>query len=168
MSNNDYTPKSSYVDDNTDIASIPSIDLGSLYSMSSFSALTTTDIATLNNMNYTTSGFHNSYGNVVINSGGTAGSASTNPYTTGGYLYSTGVGAQWSTINPSTGLSVKGDADFEGDIKWKGRSLGKLMEKIEDRLAILQEPDPEKLEKFAALKKAYDHYKTLERLIGDD
>jgi hypothetical protein len=168
MSNNDYTPKSSYVDD-TDIASIPSIDLSGLYGISSFSALTTTDIATLNNMSYTTSGFHNSYGNVVINSG--TGSATTNPYTTnntGGYLYSTGVGAQWSTITSNPGLSVKGDADFEGDIKWKGRSLGKLMEKIEDRLAILQEPDAEKLEKFAALKKAYDHYKTLERLIGDD
>jgi hypothetical protein len=169
MSNNQYIPTSSYVDDNTDIASIPSIDISSLYSVPAFSALTTTDIATLNNMNYTTSGFHGSYGNVVINSG--TGSATTNPYTTnntGAYLYSTGAGAQWSTITSNPGLSVKGDADFEGDIKWKGRSLGKLMEKIEDRLAILQEPDPEKLEKFAALKKAYDHYKTLERLIGDD
>jgi hypothetical protein len=57
---------------------------------------------------------------------------------------------------------------FDGDIKWKGRSLGKLLQGIEDRLAILQEPSPEKLEKFAALKKAYDHYKTLERLIGED
>jgi hypothetical protein len=169
MSNNDYTPKSSYVDDSTDIASIPSIDLGSLYGISSFSALTTTDIATLNNMNYTTSGFHSSYGNVIINSG--TGSATTYPHTTnntGGYLYSNGMGNQWSTITSNPGLHVKADAEFEGDIKWKGRSLGKLLEKIEDRLAILQEPDAEKLEKFAALKKAYEHYKTLERLIGDD
>jgi hypothetical protein len=66
------------------------------------------------------------------------------------------------------GLHVTSDAEFDGDIKWKGRSLGKLLQGIEDRLAILQEPDPKKLEKFAALKKAYDHYKTLERLIGDD
>jgi hypothetical protein len=126
-------------------------------------------------MNYT-SGLH-SYGNVTINSGGT-GSATTNPhaspyvYTTnntgasGGYLYSNGAATIWTTSNP--GLHVKDDATFEGDIKWKGRSLGKLLEKIEDRLAILQEPDAEKLEKFAALKKSYDHYKTLERLIGDD
>jgi hypothetical protein len=42
------------------------------------------------------------------------------------------------------------------------------MEKIEDRLAILAEPDPMKLEKFAALKKAYDHYKLMEKIIGDD
>jgi len=169
MSNNQYIPKSSYVIDALDVATIPSIDLAALTGLTSFSPLSTTDISSLNNMNYTTSGFYNSYGNVVINSG--TGSATTNPYTTnntGAYLFSTGAGTQWSTVNPTSGLSVKGDADFEGDIKWKGRSLGKLMEKIEDRLAILQEPDPEKLEKFAALKKAYDHYKTLERLIGDD
>ena len=68
----------------------------------------------------------------------------------------------------SSGLYVQSDATFDGDIKWKGRSLGKLLETIEDRLAILTEPTPEKLAKFAALKKAYDNYKLLERLIGDD
>ncbi len=79
---------------------------------------------------------------------------------------------QWINISnnfsPSNDFEVKGDAAFEGDIKWKGRSLGGLLEKIEDRLAILPDPDPEKLEKFAALKKAYDHYKMLERLIGEE
>jgi len=170
---NDYATKTTELDDDLDIASIPKIDISSLYS-SNFSPLTTADVATFNNMNYT-SGLH-SYGNVTINSG----SATTNPHvspyvyttngtTTGGsFLYSNGTSPTWSTVNPSSGLSVKGDADFEGDIKWKGRSLAKLLEKIEDRLAILQEPDAEKLEKFAALKKAYDHYKTLERLIGDE
>ena len=173
---NDYSHKATYINDDLDIASIPKIDVSSLYS-SNFSALTTADVATFNNMNYT-SGLH-SYGNVTINSGGT-GSATTNiqtvpyVYTTnntgalpGGYLYSNGAGTNWS-INANPGLHVQGDANFESDIKWKGRSLGKLLEKIEDRLAILQEPDPERLEKFAALKKAYDHYKTLERLIGDE
>jgi hypothetical protein len=77
-----------------------------------------------------------------------------------------GVGSSWTTAN--AGLHVSSDATFEGDIKWKGRSLGKLLEKIEDRLAIISEPDPEKLEKYAALKKAYDHYKLLEKLIGDE
>lgn len=64
-------------------------------------------------------------------------------------------------------LEVKGDANFEGDIKLKGKSIGKMLEKIEDRLAILQ-PDPAKLEKYESLRKAYEHYKTLERLIGED
>lgn len=69
-------------------------------------------------------------------------------------------------VNPT--FNVKGDAEFEGDVKIQGHSILHLLEKLEDRLAILQEPDPKKLEKFAALKKAYDHYKILEKLIGDD
>ena len=52
--------------------------------------------------------------------------------------------------------------------KWQGRSLIKLLETIESRLAIIEDPSPEKLEKFEALRKAYEHYKTIERLIGED
>jgi subtilisin family serine protease len=55
------------------------------------------------------------------------------------------------------------DAEFDGDIKWKGRSLGDLLTTIEKRLAILT-PDPEKLEHYESLQKAYQHYKTLEAL----
>ena len=81
-----------------------------------------------------------------------------------------------NTVNPyiinnsgsTTGITVKGDAEFDGNVKIKGRDVSKLFEKIEDRLAILMEPDPAKLEKFPALKKAYDHYKLLEKLIGDE
>ena len=164
-----YVPQSPYTIDKLETATIPSIDLAALTGLTSFSALTTADIATLNNMNYNTA--LQNYGNVTINTG----SATTNPHA-GPYVYTTNntgplyntAGTNWATISPSSGLHVKGDVDFEGDIKWKGRSLGKLLEKIEDRLAILQEPDSERLEKFAALKKAYDHYKTLERLIGDE
>jgi hypothetical protein len=97
----------------------------------------------------------------------------------GGYIFNTNSTANniWSSTTPyitttngttNSKLTVSGDAEFEGDIKWKGRSLGKMLEKIEDRLAIIQDPDPVKLEKFAALKKAYDNYKLLEKLIGDD
>lgn len=97
----------------------------------------------------------------------------------GNYVLSTnGTGPGWNplswpsiTSNGSTidnSLSVKGNAEFEGDVKIQGHSILHLLKKIEDRLAVLQEPDPEKLEKFAALKKAYEHYKTLERLIGDE
>lgn len=100
---------------------------------------------------------------------GGSGTFTTNS-TANNYSYGTigSVGSINFSNNFNPGLSVQGDADFEGDIKWKGRSLGKLLEKIEDRLAILSEPDPEKLKKFAALKKAYDHYKLMEKLIGDD
>jgi hypothetical protein len=94
----------------------------------------------------------------------TIGSASGAMYYTNG---ATGSSSMFGT-SPSSNLTVQGDAEFEGSVKIKGRDIGKLFEKIEDRLAILTEPDPEKLKKFAALKKAYDHYKLLEKLIGED
>ena len=50
-----------------------------------------------------------------------------------------------------------------GDVKIGERSLKEFMDKVESRLAILT-PDSKKLEKFAALRKAYEHYKTLESL----
>jgi hypothetical protein len=93
----------------------------------------------------------------------------------GSFLTSNGLnGTSWSTVGAvgssysQPSLKVTGNADFDGDVKIQGHSIVKLLKSIEDRLAILQEPTPEKLEKFAALKKAYDHYKTLERLIGDN
>jgi hypothetical protein len=66
------------------------------------------------------------------------------------------------TTSPA-GLHVTSDASFDGDIKWKGRSLGDMLTTIEKRLSILT-PDPAKLEHFEALQKAYKHYKTLEAL----
>lgn len=74
----------------------------------------------------------------------------------------------FTTPNPSSyDLEVKGNASFGGDIKIQGKSISKLLETIEDRLAILQ-PDPAKLEKYEALRKAYDHYKLMEKLIGEN
>ena len=100
-----------------------------------------------------------------ITAGASAGSATT--------IYTTN---NTNTVNPyiinnsgsTLGISVKGDAEFDGNVKIKGRDVAKLFEKIEDRLAILMDPDPEKLKKYQALKKAYDHYKLLEKLIGDE
>lgn len=84
---------------------------------------------------------------------------------------SNGSGPAYSTITssatPGLSLDVNGDANFEGDIKWKGRSLTNMIETIEKRLAILT-PDPKKLEKYEALQKAYDHYKLMEKLCHDN
>lgn len=89
--------------------------------------------------------------------------------TSGSVLTSSGInGTSWTTGLAPNIMSVKCDAEFDGDIKIRGRSLEKLLERIEDRLAILQDPNPAKLEKYAALKKAYDHYKILEKLIGEE
>jgi len=86
----------------------------------------------------------------------------------GSFLTSNGSnGTSWSNIttgsaNPSS-LNVKGDAEFEGYVKINGVSFAKALDDIQKRLAILV-PDPAKLEHFTALKKAYEHYKTLEAL----
>jgi hypothetical protein len=60
-------------------------------------------------------------------------------------------------------FQVNGNAEFDGDVKIKGIDIAKTLEEINKKLAILV-PDPKKLEHFEALKKAYDHYKTLEAL----
>jgi hypothetical protein len=52
------------------------------------------------------------------------------------------------------------------DISIDGKSLKTFMNKMEERLAILI-PDPSKLEKFEALKKAYEHYKLMEKLCQE-
>ena len=87
---------------------------------------------------------------------GAIGSSSSN------YSYTTNGTGLWNTIS-NPGLTCSGDANFEGDVKIKGISIAKALEDINKRLAILV-PDPAKLEHFAALKKAYDHYKLLEAL----
>lgn len=128
----------------------------------------------------------NSIGTITISGGGASGTSmsttSSNVYIGGGTGYTLATGANGtgygnltystpfiSTTTSSSGLQVKGDADFEGDLKVKGKSLNDWMETMEKRLAILV-PDPKKLEKFEALQKAYKHYKMLEALceIEDD
>ena len=95
--------------------------------------------------------------------------------TSGAYLTAnTAYGTSWVTNNTSPfsigsstsstpGLKVNGDAEFEGKVMINGRNISEFMETISKRLAILV-PDPAKLEHFEALKKAYEHYKTLEAL----
>ena len=80
------------------------------------------------------------------------------------YITSNHIGNySWNNpAQPST-LQVQGNAEFEGDVKIKGVSIAKALDDINKRLAILV-PDPKKLEHFEALKKAYNHYKTLEAL----
>jgi hypothetical protein len=74
-----------------------------------------------------------------------------------------------NTITPNTvNISTAGIEMAAGtDIKIDGKSLKEFMKKMEQRLAILV-PDPKKLEKFEALKKAYEHYKTMESLCFDE
>ena len=61
-------------------------------------------------------------------------------------------------------LSVKGNADFEGDVTIKGKSLTATLDKIEERLAILH-PNPELEDKWDELKELGKRYKELEQEI---
>jgi hypothetical protein len=85
----------------------------------------------------------------------------------GGYTFTSSASAGlWGSTSNSVKIDQDGIDLKEGtDIKIGNRSLVKFMETLEERLAILQ-PDPEKLEKFAALKAAYEHYKLLEALCS--
>lgn len=70
---------------------------------------------------------------------------------------------QWD-FNHKQSLSVRGDAEFEGDIKLKGKSLSQTLDKIEQRLAILH-PNEKLEEKWLELKKLGDAYRALEKDI---
>jgi hypothetical protein len=69
-----------------------------------------------------------------------------------------------STVIDSKALTVKGDAEFEGDVKIQGKSLSDTLENIEKRLAILH-PNKELEEKWERLKSLGDMYRELEAEI---
>jgi len=98
-----------------------------------------------------------------------SGSAGYTIGSTGSTMYTTGTGTyNWNTTtSPSVHISSDGiDMAAGTDIKVDGKSLKEFMNKMEERLAILV-PDPKKLEQFAALKKAYEHYKLMESLCQE-
>ena len=89
------------------------------------------------------------------------GSGITNPSPV--YI-SNGTGSTWASTNATTAtgkLKVEGK---EADIFINGQSLSDWMSAVEQRLSILR-PKTELLEKYSALQEAYEHYKTLERLL---
>ena len=61
-------------------------------------------------------------------------------------------------------LSVKGDADFEGEVTIKGKNIADMFAKIEERLAILH-PNPELEDRWDELKELAKRYKELEQEI---
>ena len=85
----------------------------------------------------------------------------------GGFVYTTNTTASpsWSdtiqlgndSLTGAGVLQVKGDAEFEGEIKLKGKSLSDTLSKLEERLSILHpnEKLEEKWEKLSELRKEY-------------
>jgi len=72
-----------------------------------------------------------------------------------------GTSASWTTMaDPNlsgASLQVKGNANFDGDVTIKGKSINDSLERIEERLAILRpnEELEEKWENLRGLRKMY-------------
>ncbi len=62
--------------------------------------------------------------------------------------------------------SVTGSSHIFSQYEKDMEEVKVALSKINERLLILT-PDPAKLEKYAALKASYDHYKMLEAIIND-
>ena len=66
-----------------------------------------------------------------------------------------------SNISTPHTFQVKGNAEFDGDIKLQGKSLNDTLSKIEERLAILH-PNERLEEKWVKLKELRKQYQELE------
>ena len=119
-----------------------------------------------------------SSGQVLVGGGG-AGASGTNTFGSGAIpsnITLSGIGAgggglsmantAWvnstaAKVSASGQLTLEG---FEPDIMIGGKSMVTWMQKVEQRLSIL-EPKPQLLAKYEALQQAYEHYRTLEALL---
>lgn len=106
-------------------------------------------------------------GNSIYNSSSASGvyTITTQPNTTGiinsPYVFDSITGIDTTTQH---GLSVKGDAKFDGKIILGDKDIGEVLDKIEQRLAILH-PNKELEEKWERLKSLGDMYRELEKEI---
>lgn len=106
----------------------------------------------------------------AYSSGATVGGTICNTNWNQSYSIGTGINYGTSTWQAGANVNITSngiDMTNGSDLKIGNRSLKEFMEKMEQRMAILV-PDPAKLEKFEALKKAYEHYKTMESLCFDE
>ena len=101
---------------------------------------------------------------IATNTNPTYGFTYTMPNTVApGYNFTTGT---WTNNNIETKLHVKGDADFEGDVKIKGKSLLELLERLEERLGVYH-ANEELESKYEELRELSRHYKELESQIKE-
>jgi hypothetical protein len=141
------------------------------YDLGDIPALTTADIQPLTVGNIDLTSFANM---ATITLNGSSGTG----WTTGPTIYTIGAGGgggagsynysnTWQSQVAQPSLKVQGDADIEGNLKVNGVNISDILATIQDRLSILV-PDPARLEKYEALRLAYEHYKTLEALCIEE
>lgn len=94
----------------------------------------------------------------------TSVTGATNWNATSPYTYDTITLGDYKISAGGDSLNVSGDANFQGDIKLKGKSLSEVLDNIEQRLAILH-PNPKLEEKWEKLKELGDEYRRLEKEI---
>jgi hypothetical protein len=100
-------------------------------------------------------------GSVTIGGQRVSGRVSSPITITGGGGAGSGYTWQGSQANSSGTIKLEG---ADADIIVQGKSMKAWMDAVEQRLCIL-EPKPELLEKYEALRNAYDTYKTLEAIL---
>jgi hypothetical protein len=100
---------------------------------------------------------------LTITTNGSLGIGTSSSSSNWNYAYNTA--SSFSSKVHITGQGI--DMDDDADIRFGNVSLRSFLERIEQRLAILV-PDPKKLERYEALRQAYEHYKTLEALCVDE
>jgi hypothetical protein len=86
-----------------------------------------------------------------------------------GYTYTTGAtSSPWiaTGTNASNTLSVQGDAEFDGEVTVKGRSLSEFMESVEQRLNILR-PNPDLEAEWDQLRALGEQYRKLEQQLTE-
>lgn len=115
---------------------------------------------------------YNTNSDYVMNNSSISNISISDNTTAGPYMYTTvtapspyvfttdSITANWKN-NDST-LHVKGDAEFEGDVTIKGKSIMDSLEKIEERLAILH-PNMELEKKWKELRNLRKKYLELEK-----
>lgn len=145
----------------------PCQDLGAIGSTASYDNISYSggvDTITLDPLQMSTNITLPTGGYAYTPTGSTTYSISGSPLATSTGTFYTSASASYSTVNiTNQGITMPTGTD----IKIGNQSLSEFMTKMEERLAILV-PDPNKLEKFEALKKAYDHYKLMEKLCQEE
>lgn len=136
-----------------------------------------TDTITLGDLNYSIDMNNTTLGGTLTGASGMSwvtngtGTSAGAPYTFNpthnAPILTTGTnGLNWNDWNsiPQSTLQVKGDAEFEGDVKIKGKSIADTLEKIEEKLAIFK-PNEKLEEKWEELRELRNRYVELEKEI---